>query len=177
MCNNKPLCGKLVVLWLVAGVQLQPSVCWHLSLKEMSHADWENLLESVGSSLSSFCLQSLFSSVLEGSHWTLLSVGAQAGLSALAYLRHKDLRPHTERREEGKLEFGLLVMFYSVEKAVFPAIIKHNFNDISNTYIVTCQHFLKSASITSIWNVFAVHVSHVCFGWNSPYSILTASSN
>lgn len=67
----------------------------------MSHAECENLLESVGSSLSSSCLQSLFSSVLVGAHWMLLSVGVQAGLSALAYLRHKDLRPHTAWRKEG----------------------------------------------------------------------------
>lgn len=121
--------------------QLQPSVFCHLSWE--SHADWENLLESVGSSLSSSFLQSLFNAVLLGSHWMLLSVSVQAGLSALAYLRHKDLRPHTDWRKEGILEFSLLLTLHSSEKALIPAIIKRNLNNINavNTYIVTCQQF------------------------------------
>lgn len=150
ICIKRFFYGNLV-LWLVAGVspeyflipQLQPSVFCHLSWKAMSHTDWKNLLESVGSSLSSCCLQSLFSSVLVGSHWTVLSVGAQAGLSARAYLRLKDLRPHTDWRKEGMLEFSLLLTFYSLEKALFPTVIKNNLKNIKtfNTYIVTCQLF------------------------------------
>lgn len=61
----------------------------------------------------------------------LLSVGAQAGLSALAYLRHKDLRPHTDWRKEGMLEFSLLLTSYSSEKAHFPTIIKHSLKNIN----------------------------------------------
>lgn len=151
ICIINFFCGKFV-LWLVAGVspetfflftQLQPSVFCHLSLKEMSHGDWKNLLESVGSSLSSSCLQSLFSSVSVGSQWTLLSVVAQAGLSALAYLRREDLRPHTDWRKEGTLELSLLLTSYSTERALFPAIIKHKLHNrnMFNPYIVTCQHF------------------------------------
>lgn len=73
----------------------------------------------------------------------LLSVGAQAGLSALAYPRQKDLRPHTDWRKEGILEFSLLLTLHSSERALFPAIVKRNLNNINtvNTYIVTCQQF------------------------------------
>ena len=68
--------------------------------------DWENPQESVGSSLSSsdpLCLG--FSGILE----RVLSAGAQAGLSVLVYLRHKDLRPHTRCWKQGMLAFNLLL--------------------------------------------------------------------
>lgn len=74
---------------------------------------WENLLESVGSSLSSSRQQNSFSSVLERSHWSVLSAGAEAGLSTLAS-GHKYLRPHTDQWSENMLESRVTFNIYLI---------------------------------------------------------------